>query len=73
MSLVDELVDAADRNPGHWIAKVVRGRPGMAWTTLLGHVRDRSNDASRWADDGGREPTPPPAPPGPSDATPGRG
>lgn len=55
MSLVDELVGAATRHPRHWIAKVVRGRPGMAWDALLGHVQAKHLEESRWADDGGRD------------------
>ena len=59
MSLVDELAAAASRDPDNWIAKVVRRRHGMAWDSLLGHVRDMNREASRWADDGGRDPVTP--------------
>ncbi len=53
MSLVDELAARAVEKPGHWIARVVRNRPSMAWDALLREVTDRERARSRWEDDGG--------------------
>lgn len=53
MSLVGELDDAAKRNPKHWMARVVRNRPSLAWSVMLAELLESRRSVGRWDDDGG--------------------
>jgi len=53
MSLVSELEAAAERNPHHWMARVVRNRPSMTWRVMLAELLESRRSIARWDDDGG--------------------